>query len=264
MQNSEWDANLLGGSIDRGITNPALIEERAKCTFDQAEFEKLMMGDLTHKYFTLRKVELDKHPELRASPGFGEMTREEMIEDWWRRYMVWNSIESPLHEKDSILEQLPFSNIFSRIVGVGTLDLHMSMFTNCMAMFTTEEQKKKWLQKTLNNNIIGCYAQTEIGHGSNVNALETTATFDLEKDEWIIHTPTIRATKFWPGSLGISATHAVIFARLITKGKDYGVQSFIVPIRSLETHKPFPGVEVGEIGVKLGYNAMDNGYLSFN
>jgi len=53
-----------------------------------------------------------------------------------------------------------------------------------------------------------------MGHGSNVAGLETTATFDKEKDEFVIHTPNIRATTFWPGSLGVVCTHAVVFARL--------------------------------------------------
>jgi acyl-CoA oxidase len=71
-------------------------------------------------------------------------------------------------------------------------------------------------------HILGCYVQTEMGHGSNVAGLETTATFDKEKDEFIIHTPNIRATKFWPGSLGTVATHAVVFARLKIGESDFG------------------------------------------
>jgi acyl-CoA oxidase len=39
---------------------------------------------------------------------------------------------------------------------------------------------------------------------------------------------------------------------------------FIVPIRDLETHKPLTGIQVGDIGTKLGYNAVDNGWLIFN
>jgi acyl-CoA oxidase len=27
---------------------------------------------------------------------------------------------------------------------------------------------------------------------------------------------------------------------------------------------PLPGIEVGDIGTKMGYNSMDNGFLSFN
>lgn len=51
--------------------------------------------------------------------------------------------------------------------------------------------------------VIGCYAQTELGHGSNVAGLETSATFDTSTDEFVIHTPHIKAAKFWPGNLGI-------------------------------------------------------------
>ena len=47
-------------------------------------------------------------------------------------------------------------------------------------------------------------------------------------------------------------------------GNDYGVQPFIVQIRDRETHEPLPGIEVGDIGTKLGYNSIDNGYLYFN
>ena len=113
-------------------------------------------------------------------------------------------------------------------------------------------------------NILGCYAQTELGHGSNVQGLETTATLDLKTDEWVINTPSIKAAKFWPGGLGITATHAVVFAKMIIDGNVHGVQPFIAPIRSLETHHLFDGVEAGDIGPKIGYNTMDNGYLSFD
>ena len=112
--------------------------------------------------------------------------------------------------------------------------------------------------------MIGCYAQTELGHGSNVAGLETTATYCEKTETFTIHSPTIKAAKFWPGALGIQANHAVVFARAIALGNDYGVQPFIIKIRDMETHEPVPGVEVGDIGTKLGYNSIDNGYLMFN
>ena len=52
-------------------------------------------------------------------------------------------------------------------------------------------------------------------------------------------------------------------ARLFTKGKDYGMHAFITQIRDLETHKPLPGVTIGDIGPKFGYNGVDNGFLRF-
>lgn len=58
--------------------------------------------------------------------------------------------------------------------------------------------------------------------------LETTATLDKNKDEFVIHSPTITSTKYWPGDLGRHCSHAVVFARLKIDGNDYGVQPFIV------------------------------------
>ena len=78
------------------------------------------------------------------------------------------------------------------------------------------------------HKILGCYAQTELGHGSDVSRLETTATLDKTTDEFIINSPTITSTKFWPGDLGKFSTHAVVFARLIIDENDYGVQAFLV------------------------------------
>ena len=97
-----------------------------------------------------------------------------------------------------------------------------------------------------------------------MQGLETTATLDLQTDEWVINTPSISGAKFWPGGMGRTATHAVVFAKMIIKGHSYNVHPFLVPIRSLEDHKALPGVEVGDIGTKLGYATVDNGYLSFN
>lgn len=108
----------------------------------------------------------------------------------------------------------------------------------------------------------GCYAQTELGHGSNVAALETTATFDPATDEIVLNTPSIKAYKFWPGELGKMASHAIVFARLLANGKDHGVQPFFCRIRD-QDHNPLPGVDVGDIGAKFGFAMKDNGYLGF-
>lgn len=59
----------------------------------------------------------------------------------------------------------------------------------------TDEQQQKWLPLAYKMQIIGCYAQTELGHGSNVQGLETTATFDPQTDEFIIHSPTLTSSK---------------------------------------------------------------------
>lgn len=82
--------------------------------------------------------------------------------------------------------------------------------------------------------IVGCYLQTELGHGTNVTQLETTSTYIPETDEFEIHSPTLTSTKWWIGALGKTATHGIVQARLILPdGKDYGPHLFLVQLRSL-------------------------------
>lgn len=92
----------------------------------------------------------------------------------------------------------------------------------------------------------------------------TTATLDMKTDEFVIHTPNIKAAKFWPGVLGRFANHAIVFARVIVDGEDYGVQALIVQIRSIEEHLPLPGIRVGDLGPKFGYQTKDNGWMMFD
>ena len=112
-----------------------------------------------------------------------------------------------------------------------SLGNHLLIFYPTLLNFSNEEQKKKWVKKSLNFEITGAYAQTELGHGSNVRGIETTAEYDHKTQEFILNTPTLTSRKWWPGCLGKVATHAVVYAQLIINGKEYGVHVFIVQIR---------------------------------
>ena len=58
----------------------------------------------------------------------------------------------------------------------------------------------------------GSFAMTEFDHGSNVQKLETTATYDPSSESFVIHTPHKRAMKFWIGGLAETSTRLVVFA----------------------------------------------------
>ncbi len=64
--------------------------------------------------------------------------------------------------------------------------------------------------------------------------------------------------------MGKTATHAVVMARLIVGGVDRGPHAFMVQLRSLQDHRPMPGITVGDIGPKFGYNGVDNGFMSMD
>ncbi|KAI9152539.1 hypothetical protein H9P43_009331 [Blastocladiella emersonii ATCC 22665] len=142
------------------------------------------------------------------------------------------------------------------------LFLHCGMFIPTIENLGSEEQKREWLPKCLDLTMIGAYAQTEVGHGSNVAGLETTATFDPATDEFIIETPTLTAYKCWPGALAHTANHALVLAQIVVAGKSHGVHPIMVQLRDHGSHEPRAGVSLTDLGPKLSFNTMDNGFLS--
>ena len=130
----------------------------------------------------------------------------------------------------------------------------------------TDEQKRIWVPKAERFEIFGCYPQTELGHGSNVSGIETTATFDALTDEFVINSPTITSTKYWIGGSGVWATHGIVVARLIIDGREYGNHLFLTQLRDLDTQRLMPGVEIHEMGPKAfqGMLGADTGALQFH
>ena len=97
--------------------------------------------------------------------------------------------------------------------------------------------------------ITGAYAQTELGHGSNVRGLQTTATYDASTEEFVMDTPTLDSMKWWPSNM-VMATHCVVYAQMLIGGVEHGVHVFFVQLRDEEL-LPLPGIEIGDIGTKV-------------
>ncbi|KIW33554.1 uncharacterized protein PV07_00394 [Cladophialophora immunda] len=142
--------------------------------------------------------------------------------------------------------------------------IHWKAFVPTLREQGTPEQQALFVSRAERGEFVGCYAQTELAHGSNVRGLETTATWNPADQTFTLHSPTLTAAKWWAGSLGVCANHAIVMAQLIIDGEGYGPHPFVCQIRDLGTHKPLEGVYVGDIGPKLGYNTVDNGFLLLN
>ena len=144
-----------------------------------------------------------------------------------------------------------------------SLNLHYFLFSLSVMLQANEAQKSEWMPKIDSLEVIGCYAQTELGHGSNVRGIETEAVYDHSTKEFIINTPNKSSYKWWIGSLGVVSNHALLVAQLKINGQAYGPHPFMVPIRDLKTNEPLPGIDVGDIGPKMGANFLDNGFIGF-
>ncbi len=126
----------------------------------------------------------------------------------------------------------------------------------------TDYHHEKLLPAIMDLTVPGAFAMTETGHGSDVSAIGTTATFDAATGEFVINTPFRAAWKDYLGNAGIHGTAAVVFAQLITAGVQHGVHAFYVPIR--DGNGFLPGVNGEDDGLKGGLNGIDNGRLHFS
>ncbi|HIG75781.1 MAG TPA: acyl-CoA oxidase, partial [Bacteroidetes bacterium] len=127
----------------------------------------------------------------------------------------------------------------------------------------TEKHRRKYLADTATVDLPGCFAMSERRHGSNVRDLQTTATFDRQSDEWVIHTPTEQDHKEWIGNAARHGRIATVFAQLVIDGEGYGVHAFVVPLRD-ENGETLPGIRIGDSGHKMGLNGVDNGRIWFD
>ncbi|MES1913038.1 MAG: hypothetical protein MHM6MM_005271 [Cercozoa sp. M6MM] len=118
---------------------------------------------------------------------------------------------------------------------------------------------------TNNGSVLGAFALTELGHGSNVARLQTTVRLDREKQCFELHTPSFIDQKYWPGGLFQNSTHAAVFARYThDDGVDRGVHCFVVPLRSAPKLPPFDGIYVRDVGLTTCFPGMDNGGMAFH
>jgi acyl-CoA oxidase len=126
----------------------------------------------------------------------------------------------------------------------------------------TEYHHQTFLPDIMSLKVPGAFAMTETGHGSDVAALATTATYDEAKQQFVINTPFRGAWKDYLGNAAVHGTAAVVFAQLITKGVNHGVHAFYVPIRNSKGAF-LKGIGGEDDGLKGGLNGIDNGRLHF-
>ncbi|WP_265445746.1 acyl-CoA dehydrogenase [Flexivirga meconopsidis] len=157
-----------------------------------------------------------------------------------------------------LFEMQAFGDL-SLLVKVG---VQFGLFGGAVARLGTERHHAAYLKDIMAAKLLGSFAMTEVGHGSNVQALETTATYDDSTHELIIDTPTESAVKTYIGNAAKDARMAVVFAQLQTAEGGHGVHAVLVPVRD-EAGNPLPGVTIGDNGVKGGLPGVDNGTFAF-
>ncbi|MGW5736686.1 MULTISPECIES: acyl-CoA dehydrogenase family protein [Streptomyces] len=155
-------------------------------------------------------------------------------------------------------ETLAFGDL-SVLVKVG---VQFGLFGGAILQLGTERHHEAYLPRLITGELMGCFAMTETGHGSNVQALGTVARYDAERQEFVITTEGDQARKDYIGNAARHAELAVVFAQLEIDGEHQGVHAFVVPVRV--DGEVAPHVRIEDDGRKMGLNGVDNGRIWFD
>jgi acyl-CoA oxidase len=154
-------------------------------------------------------------------------------------------------------------------LGFGDLSLlvkagvQWGLFGGAINHLGNDAHRARYLPDVMSVDLPGCFAMTETGHGSDVQSIRTTMTYDPDRGEFVVHTPDEDARKDYIGNAARDGRMAAVFAQLITGGESHGVHCILVPIRD-EDGRPLPGVRIEDCGHKMGLNGVDNGRLWFD
>ncbi len=161
------------------------------------------------------------------------------------------------------------SMVVFETLGYGDLSLlvkygvQFGLFGGSVYQLGTEKHHARFLPAIGTLELPGCYAMTEVDHGSNVRDLETVARYLPEAEAFEVHTPHPGARKEWIGNAALHGQMATVFAQLRVGEEEHGVHAFLVPIRNPDGSL-CEGVTIEDSGPKVGLNGVDNGRITFD
>lgn len=218
--------------------------------------------DLVRANLVTHAPVLDEADELDIDT-FRERVRERVVEmaatgqtgmGFPKRYGGGGDIGASI----AAFETLAFGDL-SVLVKVG---VQFGLFGGAILHLGTERHHDAYLPDLIAGKVMGCFAMTETGHGSNVQALGTVARYDADAREFVITTEGDQARKDYIGNAARHGELAVVFAQLEVGGTAEGVHAFVVPIRT--GGEVAPGVRIEDDGRKMGLNGVDNGRIRFD
>jgi acyl-CoA oxidase len=236
-------------------------------SFDPAALQHLLDG----RYREIRR----RLREVLSRPEFAPVTalptaeyRERVLH--WAQSLAAEGLTAPGFPERYGGRGDPGANVAGfETIAFGDLSLlvkfgvQFGLWGGAVQQLGTERHHQRYLRATATLQLAGCFAMTEAGHGSDVQQLRTTATYDADTDEFVIHTPDDDAHKEYIGNAACHGRVAAVFAQLIVGGEAHGVHCLVVELRD-EEGAVCPGVRIEDSGEKMGLNGVDNGQIWFD
>jgi acyl-CoA oxidase len=250
---------MIGGEVTGGTSGGA--------GFDPTRLGRVLDG----RYAELRRQirEVMSRPEFSPPIAIASAEYRELVLEWARR-LATEGMTAPGFPEQYGGQNDPGANIASfETLAFGDLSLlvkfgvQFGLWGGAVLQLGTRVHHDRYLRDTATLALPGCFAMTEAGHGSNVQELETTATYDPDSDQFVIHTPGEEARKEYIGNAACHGRIAAVFAQLIVDGESHGVHALAVPLRD-ESGELLAGVRIEDCGEKMGLNGVDNGRIWFD
>lgn len=264
----EASLGLTGDSVADIIQDARHDRERSgeSPNFDVKAMKTVLDGpyaDLKHEVLSFLQGESFTYDYTKSTPE----AREQVLE--WLKEIAGHGLgtyaypgvtsESDMGAFVTIFETLASFDL-SLVVKFG---VQFGLFGGSIYHLGSPEQRQQYLPDVAAGRLLGCFAMSELGHGSNVRDLETTARYEPETDSFIVNTPRREARKEWIGNAALHGTLATVFAQLEIGDESYGVHAILVPIRD-ENGQPMPGIRIEDCGEKMGLHGVDNGIIYFD
>ncbi|KAJ1927399.1 hypothetical protein IWQ60_002949 [Tieghemiomyces parasiticus] len=238
-------------------------EQRPKATFDPDALNAVLEPDNRENRRRLKQFMVD-HYELYA-PRYDIPLAEERDLAFRRLRAIGQA---------GFISVLDFErnplNIFAAHEIVGIIDggtatkmtVNYNLFGGTLIKLGTERHRYLIPEvDTLDST--GCFGLTELGYGNNAIEMETTAVYDAQTQEFVIHSPTTKSQKFWITNGAIHAKYCIVFAQTNVNGQEEGIHAFLVPIR-YQDGSVYPGVTIRDMGRKQDLDGVDNALLAFD
>jgi len=234
---------------------------------DAGALGRLLDGRYGELREQIRQVLASPEFERPLAPGTEEYR--ELVLDWARR-LATEGMTAPGFPPEFGGRGDPGANVASfETLAFGDLSLlvklgvQFGLWGGAVLHLGTRIHHERYLRDTASLALPGCFAMTEAGHGSNVQQLQTTATYDPDSQEFVVDTPCDEARKEYIGNSACHARVAAVFAQLVVGGECHGVHALVVPLRD-EEGRLCPGVRIEDCGEKMGLNGVDNGRIWFD
>ena len=259
---------MVGMEAARELAPDPITADLAAPPDPDAEALQIIL-DGEHAGFRERLRRLLSEPRFERRYGLSKEEYRELVLSWCRVLASegLGSLSYPREyggqedEEQSVVafETLAFHDL-SLTIKYG---VQFGLFGGAVRLLGGKRHHEKYLAETGRLELPGCYAMTELGHGSNVFDLETEAIYDPGTREFVVNTPTESARKEYIGNAAAHGRMAAVFAQLRVGDERHGVHALLVPIRN-DDGTPCEGVRFEDCGLKLGLNGVDNGRLWFD